>query len=102
MRSCTRCGIKLSHNYLVLAFMTRKEKRERVLVCSKCNEILAKQPAPKEKQQPAPKEKQPAPKEKQPLPKEKQYTPKENQPVAKPAQAAVVPKDKEVKGEAAA
>jgi len=42
MNSCTRCGEKLSHNYLVAIFMTIKEKIERVIVCLKCKEILNK------------------------------------------------------------
>ena len=41
MNSCVRCGIKLTHNYLKAIFMTIKEKRSRVLVCLKCEEILA-------------------------------------------------------------
>lgn len=40
MNSCIRCGMKSSHNYLKAIFMTISEKRRRVLVCSKCEEIL--------------------------------------------------------------
>jgi hypothetical protein len=37
-----RCGEKLSHNYLVALFTIINEKRERVIVCSKCKELLNK------------------------------------------------------------
>lgn len=40
MPSCTRCGVKLAHNYLVAMFTIIKEARKRVIVCSKCKEIL--------------------------------------------------------------
>lgn len=42
MNSCMRCGEKLAHNYLVRMFTVIKEKRERVIVCLKCREILNK------------------------------------------------------------
>jgi hypothetical protein len=42
MNSCMRCGEKLSHNYLVAIFTIIKEKRERLIVCLKCKEILEK------------------------------------------------------------
>ncbi|MCX5697234.1 MAG: hypothetical protein NTU54_04625 [Candidatus Omnitrophica bacterium] len=42
MNSCIRCGEKLSHNYLVAMFRIINEKRERVIVCLKCKEILNK------------------------------------------------------------
>jgi NAD-dependent SIR2 family protein deacetylase len=42
MNSCMRCGEKLSHNYLVAIFTIINEKRERVIVCLKCKEILNK------------------------------------------------------------
>lgn len=37
-----RCGVKLSHNYLVPAFTIVNEKRKRLMVCLKCKEILNK------------------------------------------------------------
>ncbi len=40
MNSCSRCGKKLSHNYLVAMFRTIEEKVRRVLVCLECKEIL--------------------------------------------------------------
>ena len=42
MNSCMRCGEKLSHNYLVAIFTIINEKRERIIVCLKCKEILNK------------------------------------------------------------
>jgi DNA-binding protein len=42
MNSCMRCGKKLAHNYLVAIFTITNEKRERVIVCLKCKEILNK------------------------------------------------------------
>ncbi|MFH0763240.1 MAG: hypothetical protein V1925_05065 [Candidatus Omnitrophota bacterium] len=42
MNSCMRCGKKLAHNYLVAIFRIINEKRERVIVCLKCKEILNK------------------------------------------------------------
>lgn len=42
MNSCMRCGEKLSHNYLVTIFTMINEKRERLIVCLKCKEILNK------------------------------------------------------------
>ena len=40
MNSCMRCGDKLQHNYLVTVFKVIKEKRERLIVCLKCRDIL--------------------------------------------------------------
>jgi len=40
MNSCSRCGRKLSHNYLVAMFRTIDEKVKKALVCLKCKEIL--------------------------------------------------------------
>jgi len=37
-----RCGQKMSHNYLVPVFTMQKDKRERMIVCLKCKEILNK------------------------------------------------------------
>ncbi len=42
MNSCARCGEKLAHNYLVAMFTMIKEERKRLIVCSKCKEILNK------------------------------------------------------------
>ncbi|MDD5238114.1 MAG: hypothetical protein PHU96_04045 [Candidatus Omnitrophica bacterium] len=42
MNSCMRCGEKLQHNYLVAVFKVTKEKRERLIVCLKCRDILKK------------------------------------------------------------
>jgi DNA-binding protein len=42
MNRCTRCGKKLSHNYLVAIVTIINEKIKRVLVCLKCKEILNK------------------------------------------------------------
>jgi len=38
-----RCGDKLQHNYLQTVFRVIKEKSERLIVCSKCKDILSKQ-----------------------------------------------------------
>jgi uncharacterized CHY-type Zn-finger protein len=46
MKSCVRCGNNLQHNYLVTVFKETKEKRERLIVCFKCRDILTKE-APK-------------------------------------------------------
>jgi len=35
-----RCRTKLQHNYLVTVFKETKEKRERLIVCLKCRDIL--------------------------------------------------------------
>ena len=43
MNSCKRCGDKLQHNYLVAVFKVTKEKRERMIVCLKCKDILKKE-----------------------------------------------------------
>jgi uncharacterized CHY-type Zn-finger protein len=43
MNSCRRCGDKLQHNYLVEFFKVTKEKRERMIVCLKCRDILKQQ-----------------------------------------------------------
>lgn len=43
MNSCRRCGERLQHNYLVEFFKVTKEKRERMIVCLKCRDILSKQ-----------------------------------------------------------
>ncbi len=40
MNSCMRCGDRLQHNYLVTVFKEVKEKRERLVVCSKCKEAI--------------------------------------------------------------
>jgi NAD-dependent SIR2 family protein deacetylase len=40
MNSCMRCGEKFQHNYLAAIFTIIKEKRERLIVCLKCKEIL--------------------------------------------------------------
>jgi len=40
MKSCMRCGNKLQHNYLVTFFKVIKEKKERLIVCLKCRDIL--------------------------------------------------------------
>jgi uncharacterized CHY-type Zn-finger protein len=40
MNSCMRCGEKLQHNYLVTFFKETKEKRERLIICLKCRDIL--------------------------------------------------------------
>ncbi len=40
MNSCMRCGKKLSHNYLVPIFTIKNEKREKLIVCSGCKEII--------------------------------------------------------------
>jgi len=42
MNSCIRCGEKMAHNYLVTIFTMIKEKRERLIVCLKCKDILNK------------------------------------------------------------
>jgi len=42
MNNCMRCGEKFAHNYLITMFATVKEKRERMIVCKKCKEILDK------------------------------------------------------------
>jgi uncharacterized CHY-type Zn-finger protein len=42
MNSCMRCGEKLQHNDLVTLFKVTKEKRERLVVCLKCKDILSK------------------------------------------------------------
>ena len=42
MKSCARCGEKLSHNYLVAIYTIIKEVRKRLIVCLKCKEILIK------------------------------------------------------------
>jgi ribosomal protein L40E len=42
MKSCMRCGQKMSHNYLVAIFAMINEKVKRMIVCFKCKEILAK------------------------------------------------------------
>ncbi|MCU0666736.1 MAG: hypothetical protein MUF05_06555 [Candidatus Omnitrophica bacterium] len=42
MNSCQRCGIKLSHNYLVSIFTLINEKIKRMIVCLKCKDILSK------------------------------------------------------------
>jgi DNA-directed RNA polymerase subunit RPC12/RpoP len=42
MNSCMRCGTKLQHNYLVTVFKVTKDKRERMIVCVKCREIINK------------------------------------------------------------
>lgn len=46
MNSCTRCGVRFTHNYLVAIFEKINEKVRKVLVCLKCKDILDK----KEKQ----------------------------------------------------
>ena len=43
MNSCKRCGNKFQHNYLVTVFKVTKEKRERMIVCLKCRDILKKE-----------------------------------------------------------
>jgi len=53
MNGCMRCGEKLSHNYLVSIFTTIKEERKRIIVCSKCKEILNKK---EDKEKTAPKQ----------------------------------------------
>ncbi len=40
MNSCMRCGVKLSHNYLLPLFTIVNEKRKKLIVCLKCKEIL--------------------------------------------------------------
>lgn len=40
MNSCSRCGKKMAHNYLVQMFRTIDEKIRKVLVCLKCREVL--------------------------------------------------------------
>lgn len=42
MTSCMRCGEKLAHNYLTTIFMIINKERKRLIVCSKCKEILNK------------------------------------------------------------
>ena len=42
MTGCMRCGDKFQHNYLVTVFSMIKEKRERLIVCLKCKDILKK------------------------------------------------------------
>lgn len=37
-----RCGDKFQHNYLVAVFKQTKDKRERLVVCFKCRDILNK------------------------------------------------------------
>ncbi len=43
MNNCMRCADKLQHNYLVTIFTVVKEKRERLIVCLKCRDILKKE-----------------------------------------------------------
>lgn len=43
MNSCGRCGDRLQHNYLVEFFKVTKERRERMVVCLKCRDILKQQ-----------------------------------------------------------
>jgi len=45
MNSCRRCGDRLQHNYLVEFFKVTKEKRERMIVCLRCRDILKQQQA---------------------------------------------------------
>lgn len=40
MNSCMRCGNKLQHNYLVPAFKITGDKKEKLVVCFKCKDIL--------------------------------------------------------------
>lgn len=42
MNSCMRCGDKLSHNYLSPIFTIINKERKRIIVCSKCKEVLNK------------------------------------------------------------
>lgn len=42
MTSCMRCGEKLAHNYLTTIFKIINKERKRLIVCSKCKEILNK------------------------------------------------------------
>ena len=43
MNSCTRCGERLAHNYLVAIFTGIEKDRKRVIVCVKCKDILDKE-----------------------------------------------------------
>jgi len=42
MNGCMRCGVKLSHNYLVPVSTIVNEKKKRLIVCLKCKEIINK------------------------------------------------------------
>ena len=42
MRNCMRCRTKFQHNYLVTIFKEIKGKRERLIVCLKCRDVLNK------------------------------------------------------------